>query len=181
MPRRMLTDEIWLQLQTTMHAHGCYDTKKSRDVLEGILWKLRVGCPWEDIPEAFCPWKTAYNRFNRWSEKGLWDSFFLTYEEKLIRSGYSSTEATSALISMRAELEEEPSEPLDFLAEDLRPKSTWPVMRMETRSILKSLGVKFTMLKQPPKLFESSTKPKTSSLTKGTTLRKSANKPGREG
>lgn len=53
MARRMLTDEIWSQLQATLESHGCYDTKNSRDVMEGILWKLRVGCPWYDIPEEF--------------------------------------------------------------------------------------------------------------------------------
>jgi transposase len=50
---------------------------------------------------------------------------------------------------MRAELEEEPSEPSDDLVEALLPKSTWPVMRMETRSILKSLGVKYTTHGRP--------------------------------
>lgn len=180
MSRRMITDEIWLQLQATMSAHGCYDTKNSRDVMEGILWKLRVGCPWEDIPEEFCPWKTAYNRFNRWAEKGLWDKFFLIYEEKLIRSGYSPTEATSALISMRAELERVPSELSESLVEGLLPKSTWPAMRMETRSILKSLGVKSTMLKQPPKLFVKSVQPKILLQTKVTTRKKSASKSDHE-
>ena len=180
MARRMITDEIWLQLQTTLESHGCYDTRNSRDVMEGILWKLRVGCPWEDLPKEFGPWKTAYNRFNRWAAKGLWSNFFLSYEEKLIQSGYSPTEATSALISMQAELARElarePSELSDDLVEDLLPKSTWPVMRMETRSILKSLGVKFTMLKQSPKLFVKSTEPNTSLQTKVTTRKKSAKK-----
>ncbi len=177
MARRMLTDEIWLQLQATLESHGCYDTKNSRNVMEGILWKLRVGCPWYDIPEEFCPWKTAYNKFNRWAKSGLWDKFFLAYEAMLIRNGFSSTEATSALINMRAELEEEPSEPLGDLEVDLRPKSTWPVMRMETRSILKSLGVKYTTPGRPPKLFVKSEEPKTSSRTKATTQKKSGNKP----
>ena len=76
MARRMLTDEIWLQLKATMEARGCYDTKNSREVMEGMLWKLRIGCPWYDIPEEFCPWKTAYNKFNRWAKNGLWDNFF---------------------------------------------------------------------------------------------------------
>lgn len=177
MARRMITDEIWVQLQTTMEAHGCYDTKNSRDVMEGILWKLRVGCPWEDIPEEFCPWKTAFNKFNRWAKKGLWDNFFLIYEEKLIRNGLSPMEVTSAFISMQAELGLVKIAPSGDLAGDPLPKSIWPVMRMETRSILKSLGVKFTMLKQPPKLFVKSAKLKTSSAIRGTTLKRSAKRP----
>lgn len=177
MARRMLTEEIWSQLQATLESHGCYDTKNSRDVMEAILWKLRVGCPWYDIPEEFCPWKTAYNKFNRWSKSGLWDKFFLAYEAMLIRNGFSSTEVMSALTSMRAELEKEPSEPSDDLVGDLLPKSTWPVMRMETRSILKSLGVKYTTPGRPPKLFVKSGEANTSSRTKGTTRKKSGSRP----
>lgn len=97
MARRMLTDERWVQLLSIMEAHGCYDTKNSLDVMEGILWKLRVGCLWHDLPEEFGPWKTAFNKFNRWAKSGLWDNFFLTYEAKLIRNGLLPTEVTSAI------------------------------------------------------------------------------------
>ena len=44
--------------------------------MEAILWKIRTGAKWCDIPKELCPWKTAYNRFNRWVSKGLWDIFF---------------------------------------------------------------------------------------------------------
>ena len=152
MTRRYISDEIWIQLQQTMAAKGCYDVKNSREVMEAILWKLRTGAPWRDVPAEFCPWQTAFNRFNRWAEKGLWTDFFLTYEAKLIRNGYSPTEVTSALTSMQAELGLGKKEPLDDLAEDLPLKFTWPVMRMEIRSILKSLGVKSMTPKQRRKL-----------------------------
>ncbi|MCG6641108.1 IS5 family transposase [Acinetobacter baumannii] len=72
----LLTDDIWQQIQSTMQFHGCYCSKNSRKIMEAILWKLRTGATWRDIPEEFCPWKTAYNRFNRWACKGLWDNFF---------------------------------------------------------------------------------------------------------
>lgn len=39
--------------------------------MEAIIWKLRTSTPWRNIPEEIRPWKTAYNRFNRWTEKGL--------------------------------------------------------------------------------------------------------------
>ena len=142
MDRRILNDSFWEQLQITLRAKGCHRWKNDRDVMEAILWKLRTGAPWRDVPAEFCPWKTAYNRFNRWARKGLWAEFFLSYEVKLTRSGYSPMEVTSALISMRAELEKEKNEPLENLAEDLLQRFTLPPMRMEIRSILKSLGVK---------------------------------------
>lgn len=84
MARYALSDPIWEQLQATMKAKGCHRWPNDRKVMEAILWKLRTGAPWRDVPQEFCPWKTAYNRFNRWAAKGLWADFFLSYEAKLI-------------------------------------------------------------------------------------------------
>ncbi|WP_228127354.1 IS5 family transposase [Acinetobacter lwoffii] len=77
MARTLLTDDIWQQIQDTMRLHGCYRSKNSRNIMEAILWKLHTGATWRDIPQEFCPWQTAYNRFNRWASKGLWNKFFL--------------------------------------------------------------------------------------------------------
>ena len=147
MTRQVLTDGIWTQLKETMKFHGCHSWSNDRSIMEAILWKLRTGAPWRDIPKELCPWKTAYNRFNRWASKGLWEGFFLSYEATLIRSGYSPMEVTSALTSMRVELGMEKSEPLDSPEEELLQRFILPPMRMEIRSILKSLGVKSTIPK----------------------------------
>ena len=147
MVRRVITDHIWEQLEHTLRLKGCHRWKNDRNIMEAILWKLRTGAPWRDIPVEFCPWKTAYNRFNRWSIKGLWEDFFLSYEAKLTRSGYSPTEVTFALISMQAELGMAKNDPLEGLVADLPQKFICAPMRMEIRSILKSLGVKSTIPK----------------------------------
>ena len=154
MTRRMLTDAIWEELKIVMKAKGCHHWKNDRQVMEAILWKLRTGAPWRDIPTELCPWKTAYNRFNRWAKKGLWEAFFLSYEEKLIRNGCSLTEATSRLISMQVELGVLKPKPSDAHEEGIPQNCTWSPMRMETRLILKSLGVKCTT----PKLLKNSSK-----------------------
>jgi hypothetical protein len=41
-----------------------------RRVLNGIFWILRSGAPWRDLPEAFGPYTTCYNRFVRWRRAG---------------------------------------------------------------------------------------------------------------
>ncbi|MEH2473313.1 transposase [Nitrobacteraceae bacterium AZCC 2161] len=41
-------------------------------VLNGIFWVLRSGAPWRDLPEAFGPYTTCYNRFVRWRRAGVW-------------------------------------------------------------------------------------------------------------
>ena len=142
MARTLLTDDIWQQIQSTMQFHGCYCSKNSRNIMEAILWKLRTGATWRDIPEEFCPWKTAYNRFNRWACKGLWDKFFLNYEAYWIKNGYSLTEATYARISMQVELGMVSSEQLDSLEVEEPQKSILQPTRMDYRLILKSLEVK---------------------------------------
>jgi transposase len=43
-----------------------------RRVLKGILWVLRSGAPWRDLPEAVGPYTTCYNRFVRWRRAGVW-------------------------------------------------------------------------------------------------------------
>ena len=64
MVRRVLSDAIWEQLETTLRVKGCHCWTNDREVMEAILWKLRTGAPWRDVPVEFCPWKTAYNQFD---------------------------------------------------------------------------------------------------------------------
>jgi transposase len=44
-----------------------------RRTLNGICWVLRSGTPWRDLPEAYGPRTTCYNRFVRWRRAGIWD------------------------------------------------------------------------------------------------------------
>lgn len=131
MVRKVLTDEMWEALRKILREHGCHSWKNDRQVMEGILWKLRTGAPWRDVPPELCKWKTAYNKFNSWSAKGLWDDFFLRYEEKLIGSGYSQTEVKYARTSMRAELGLERTEQSEDLEGDQLQRYTWWPMRMD--------------------------------------------------
>ena len=109
--------------------------------MEAILWKLRTGAPWRDIPEELCSWKTAYSRFNRWSKTGLWADFFLAYAKELIRNGYSQTEAMFAVISMQVELGLVNNEQLDKAVAEQLQRYTYPLIPIHIRSILKSLPV----------------------------------------
>jgi transposase len=43
-----------------------------RRVLNDIFWILRSGAPWRDLPDAFGPDTTCYNRFVRWRRAGVW-------------------------------------------------------------------------------------------------------------
>src|SRR5215218_6649681 len=43
-----------------------------RQVLNGILFRVRSGVPWRDLPERYGPWETVYKRFARWQTDGTW-------------------------------------------------------------------------------------------------------------
>jgi transposase len=46
--------------------------RSHRQVLNGILWRVRTGAPWRDVPERYGPWKTCYERYRMWANDGTW-------------------------------------------------------------------------------------------------------------
>lgn len=48
----------------------------NRLFVNGVLWVLRSGAHWCDLPERYGQWKTAHKRFSRWSKAGVWDRVF---------------------------------------------------------------------------------------------------------
>jgi len=67
MPRQMFTDEYWARLKAIMLSFRIYDKPTLRQTVEGIFYRMRVGCPWRDLPAAFGKWNAVYKRFNAWS------------------------------------------------------------------------------------------------------------------
>jgi len=49
---------------------GIYAKSNLRTTVEGVLYKLRIGCPWRDLPQVFGQWNSVFKRFNDWSKKG---------------------------------------------------------------------------------------------------------------
>lgn len=43
-------------------------------MIEAVIFVLRTGCPWRDLPSCFGPWNSVYTRFRRWSASGLWST-----------------------------------------------------------------------------------------------------------
>jgi transposase len=44
--------------------------RDKREVLEGILWILRTGAPWKDLPSRYPPYQTCHRRFQQWQKEG---------------------------------------------------------------------------------------------------------------
>jgi len=75
MIRWILTDRMWKKLSPLLPPERGRKSRPAKDnrlIVEGILWKIRTGSPWRDLPDEFGPYSTVFNRFNRWSKKGIW-------------------------------------------------------------------------------------------------------------
>lgn len=48
----------------------------NRLFLEGVLWIVRTGAPWRDLPECFGNWSSVWKRFRRWALKGVFEAIF---------------------------------------------------------------------------------------------------------
>lgn len=73
--RGELTDDIWERIAPLLPENGRRGKqwKDHREVVNGILWKIRTGAPWRDLPSRYGPWQTCYDRFARWRRDGTWD------------------------------------------------------------------------------------------------------------
>ncbi len=75
MPRHRLTDAQWNLIADIFPppAKTGRPPRNRRTMVDGILWILRTGSPWRDLPEEFGPWETVFGYFNRWNADGTLD------------------------------------------------------------------------------------------------------------
>ena len=67
--------------------------REPREVLGGILWVLRTGAPWKDLPERYPPYQTCPRRFQRWCREGTLKRVLYALAEELYeRGGIDPTE-----------------------------------------------------------------------------------------
>ncbi len=67
----------------------------NRNIINGILWRLRCGTPWRDVPETYGNWNSIYRRFRRWSVSGVWESVATALAETMAESSHYSIDSTS--------------------------------------------------------------------------------------
>ena len=72
----MLRDDQWGRIEQLLPDKATdrsVTATNNRRFVEAVLWIMRTGSPWRDLPEELGHWHRTYVRFSRWREKGVWE------------------------------------------------------------------------------------------------------------
>lgn len=84
MHRHELTDEQFKKIESILPGRKGYvgvTAKDNRTFINGVVWVLKTGVPWRDLPERHGHWKVVHLRFLRWSKAGIFDKIFRILSE----------------------------------------------------------------------------------------------------
>jgi transposase len=83
MPETLLRDGIrddqWDRIKDLLPGrigHVGATARNNRLFIDAVLYRVRTGIAWRDLPEPFGDFKNIHRRFSRWAEKGLWTNLF---------------------------------------------------------------------------------------------------------
>lgn len=85
-----LTNAQWQVLEPLLPPQRPRTGRPSQDhrqTINGILWVLRTGAPWRDLPERYGAWETVSGRFYRWRKAGVWQRILETLHQQVDGKG----------------------------------------------------------------------------------------------
>ena len=98
MSRGDLNEAEWRLLKDRLPAERGRKSRPAQDnrkIVNGILWRIRTGAPWRDVPEKYGKWMTVYQRFRRWSEAGVWEAVASTLAGAMADNKHHSIDSTT--------------------------------------------------------------------------------------
>jgi putative transposase len=79
--RYELSDAQWERICLVLPGKASDPGRTAQDnrrFVNAVLWVLRSGARWSDLPERYGKWKSVHTRFARWAKKGVWERVFAT-------------------------------------------------------------------------------------------------------
>ena len=84
--RYELTDRQWQRISDLLPGKAGDPGRTGADnrlFVNGVLWVLRSGAHWHDLPARYGKWKTVHKRFTRWAKAGVWERVFASLSKDL--------------------------------------------------------------------------------------------------
>ena len=133
--RKIISDRAWEQLKVAVErakhsAAGAPGEMSDREFFEALLYLIRTGSPWRDLPAELGYWHAVYMRFRRWEARGVWQRLWknlqaghfaqargLFLDSTTVRAHPHAAGAPKKTVAIRL---------WDALAGDSQPRSTQP-------------------------------------------------------
>ena len=77
--RYELSEAQWLKIESLLPGKAGDPGRSGKDnrlFVNAVLWVLRSGAAWPDLPERYGKWKSIHTRFARWAKAGVWERVF---------------------------------------------------------------------------------------------------------
>jgi transposase len=77
--RFVVSDAVWERVASLLPGKASdsgVTAKDNRLFLEAVLWRVRTGLPWRDLPNEFGRWNSVFQRFRRWVRAGVFERIF---------------------------------------------------------------------------------------------------------
>ena len=136
--RHDISDRVWDKIKDKLPGGAGKVGRRASDnrlFINAVLWILRTGAPWRDLPPDYGDWKNTHRRFCRWRDQGVWESLLLgvmddaDYEWLMI-------DATHVKVHQHAAGAVGGNQAMGRTKGGSTARFTWPWMRMVCRSDL---------------------------------------------
>jgi transposase len=127
--RHDMSDETWeLARPRLMGRKGTWggNARDNRKFVNAVMWVLRTGAPWRDLPPHYGDWNNTHRRFCRWRDKGAWETLLEVLKD--------DPDYEWLMIGTSRAMADGNGKDTDRTKADPAPRYTWPWMRMVCRS-----------------------------------------------
>jgi len=100
-----LTDVQWARLEPLLteprgerHAGGRPRKYERRRVVDAMLYVVKTGCQWRQLPSNFPPWKTVHEQFRTWRDSGVWERVGTALREQSRKASGRNLTPTVAIV-----------------------------------------------------------------------------------
>jgi len=104
-----LTDKQWSKLEPLLnesrgnrHAGGRPRQHAQKRVVDALLYVVKTGCQWRQLPSNFPPWKTVHEHFRLWRDSGVWERIVQQLREQGRKAGGRNATPTVAIIDSQS-------------------------------------------------------------------------------